>query len=547
MTDRGGTGSGVRSTLRLALSRPGMRRALIAYGLFATTEMATWIALLVWAFDRGGASAAGTIAVVQLLPAMVAAPLVAALLERLPRRQALHLGYLLQTAANVAAGVALLAGSPFWLVAAVAAVAASTMTLTRPVHHALMPELARTPEELTASNAASTAVDGIGVFLGPALAGALLVVGSAGSVFLVMAAVGLVAVLLIGPSAGDRRPRPETARASYWTDMAQGLRVALRDPAARALTTIVSAQYVVVGMLDILAVVLALDILRTGPAGPGILGAAVGIGGLVGAGTAIALLRTEHMGLGLLLAMIVAAIPVALVAGVPGLAIACALFGLSGAGLAGVDVAARTLLQRSVPPTVLARILGIQEAMLMGGTAVGAALAPLLVTMLGPRAAFLAVAGVLPLSAALVTRQIRRLDAAGPPSQDVELLRANSTFAALPPAQLEQLASALIHPAPLADGSVLFRQGDEGDRCYLVVEGAMRIERDGVLLATLGPGDIVGEIALLRDIPRTATARAQGEVQLAALERAPFMLALTGSEQAAADITARTRRRLDEQ
>jgi hypothetical protein len=410
-----------------------------------------------------------------------------------------------------------------------------------------MPELARSPGELTASNAASTAVDGIGVFLGPALAGALLVVGDAATVFFAMAAVGSLAVLLVRPGTGARRTNPDAPGPSYWADLAQGLRVAVRDPAARALTAIVAAQYVVFGLLDILAVVLAFDVLLTGQAGPGMLGAAVGIGGLVGAGTAVGLLRTDHMGLGLLLGLVVTAIPVALAAGSPNLAIACALFGLSGAGMAGVDIAARTLLQRSVPPTVLARILGIQEAMLMGGTAIGAALAPLLVATLGPRVAFVAVAVVLPLTGALVIGQIRRLDAAGPPSDDVELLRANTTFAALPPAQLEQLASALLHPPPLADGTPLFRQGDVGDRCYLVVEGAVLVERDGRLLATLGPGDIVGEIALLRDIPRTATARAHGEVRLAALERAPFMLALTGSEQATDELAAQTQRRLDEQ
>jgi MFS family permease len=533
-------------TLRFVIAEPRLRRVLIAFGLFRTTELATWVALLVWAYDRGGTRAAGIIAVAQLVPATLAAPLGSVLTDRMARERGLRLGYLVQAATGLLTAGFIFADAPFWAVAAAAAAATSSMTLTRPVHHALIPELSRSPEELTAGNAASTALEGVGNFLGPALAGGLLVVAGAPWVFVTMAVTSLVSAQLTRGLAVVQSLTGIQPSTTYWADAAEGFRVVVRQPSAAALTAIVTGQFVVVGILDILAVVFAFDVLSTGPSGPGLITSGLGIGGLIGAAAAVTMIGRRRLGPALAVGMAIIAASLALVAVSLNLAVAVTLFALAGIGKATVDVAARTLLQRSVPPRVLARILGVQEALLMAGTAVGAALAPVLIRTAGSRGAFVATATLLPAVGLASWVQVRRLDRAAPPSRLLDLLASVRMFAVLPPTQLEQLATALQPVTPLRDGEVLIRQGDVGDRCYVVVDGALAVDRDGEQLAVLGASEVVGEIALLRDVPRTATVRAKGPVEVMALERRPFLLAVTGSELGYQVVDHQVRQRLGE-
>jgi MFS family permease len=532
--------------LRSAMALPGMRSIMLAFGAFRIAEMATWVTLLVWAFDRGGTPAVGIVAVGQLVPATLAAPLASTLTDRMPRLRALRFGYLVQALAHLATAAVLLADAPFAVVLVTAAVAASALTLTRPVHHALVPELSRSPEELTAGNAASTAVEGVADFVGPALAGGLLLLADPGWVFVAMAALNLASILLTRRVVAFQRVTGELGETSYWSDAAEGLRVVVRDPAAATLTAIVTGQFVVLGVLDILAVSLAFTVLETNAAGPGVITSALGVGALVGAAAAVAMVGRRRLGPALAVGILVTSIPLATVAVSPGFALAIAMFALSGVGKATVDVAARTLLQRSVAPRVLARIFGVQEALMMGGWAIGSAIAPVLVVTAGTQGAFLTTAIVLPAIALACWTQVRRLDAAAPAAEAIDLLRNVPMFAVLPLPQLEQLASALRPAVEHEDGEVVIRQGDVGDHCFVIVEGTLAIERDGVLLTELGSGELVGEIALLRDVPRTATVRARGPVRLATLDREPFLLAVTGNDHGYRTAEETVRRRLDD-
>jgi len=113
------------------------------------------------------------------------------------------------------------------------------------------------------------------------------------------------------------------------------------------------------------------------------------------------------------------------------------------------------------------------------------------------------------------------------PERELELLRGLPLFAPLAPATLEHLARSLVRvPAPA--GTDVTRQGDVGDRFYLVDEGEVEVTSDREVLATLGPGDYFGEIALLRDVPRTATVSALTDASLLALERDEFVSAVSG-------------------
>lgn len=530
----------VRVTLT-AVRRPSMRRVLLAYLAFAVAEWAVWIALLVWAFDLEGVRGASIMSVVQLAPAVVVAPLAAIVGDRLPRGRALALGYGLQAAAMLVTAAALAADLPFVVVAACGALVACATTLTRPVHNAVLPSLAEEPEELTAGNAGTSTADGVGAFVGPLTSGLIIVAGGAQAVagcygLLMLAAAGLVLGLAAGPPAAAHREGESAVHAAL-----AGMRELRRDRAAAVLVAMVAGQYVVVGALDILLIVVALDVLGTDTSGPGLLGSALGVGGVIGAVASVALIGRRRLSPSLAGALVVTGLPIALLpfGAVP--STAALLLVVSGAGKAFFDVAGRTLLQRAVPDRVLARVFGAQESAMTAALAVGAALAPLAVAVLGQSGALVAVGLLLPVSGAVAWRWLRRLDEeALQPGPHLGLLRAVPFLRPAPPAVLESL-SREVEEVAVSDGAVVVREGEPGDRFYVLVAGEVAVTRGGVEVRRLGePGDSFGEIALLHRVPRTATVRAVGEVLLVALARHDF-LRLVGASAAgrdAADATA---------
>ena len=107
------------------------------------------------------------------------------------------------------------------------------------------------------------------------------------------------------------------------------------------------------------------------------------------------------------------------------------------------------------------------------------------------------------------------------------MLSANPIFAPLPPGTIEHLAARL-RPVSVGKGETVFRQGDPGDLFYIVEDGRCEIAIDGEKVADAWPGEAFGEIALLRDVPRTATVTCPEETTLLALERDEFIGAVTG-------------------
>jgi len=205
-----------------------------------------------------------------------------------------------------------------------------------------------------------------------------------------------------------------------------------------------------------------------------------------------------------------------------------ALLAIAGAGSSLLDIGARTLLQRSVPPQLIGRIFGLLEGLLMAGYALGALLVPALVYLGGSQLALLGVAALLPLAAAVGGRALFGLDAETPvPVVEIALLRSLPLFAELPAPAIEGLAAALT-PIHLAPGAVLIRQGSRGDAYYAIAAGELDVQHDGHFLRRCGRGEGVGEIALLRDIPRTATVTAHTTATVYELHREPFLTAVLG-------------------
>lgn len=110
----------------------------------------------------------------------------------------------------------------------------------------------------------------------------------------------------------------------------------------------------------------------------------------------------------------------------------------------------------------------------------------------------------------------------------VDLLRRVPLFARCSGGSMD-LISRLADEVDVPDGYVLMRQGDRGREFFMIVDGRVRIERDGVTLNTLGPGDYLGEIALLDEGPRTATAVAEGPARLFVITHQGFNSLLDSS------------------
>jgi hypothetical protein len=392
----------------------------------------------------------------------------------------------------------------------------------------LIPSLATTPEELTAANVAASTIESVGIFAGPAIGGILLAAFGPGVVFLVTGAAMLWSALLIARIPPNAEPKAEREAVSVIDEFLAGFRTIARERRMRLMVGLFSAQTFVDGMLSVLIVVIALKLLDTGPSGVGFLESAVGVGGLLGALGAAALVGRRRQAADFGLGIFIWGVPIALVAIWPNQVFVLVLLAVVGIGNTIVDVSGMTLLQRSAPDEVLARVFGVLESVLLFSVALGAIAAPLLLNWLGTRGALIVAGSLLPLVVIPAWPMLNAIDrAAEVPVERLELLRANPIFAPLPGSTLEQLAGALEEVrAPV--GEEIVRQGEPGDRFYLIKEGTLEVHIDGELVQSLGPGDSFGEIALLKDVPRTATVTARTEAALFALDRRHFLAAVTG-------------------
>ncbi len=523
-----GSDSGARR-LHAFRSLAGSRalvRVLAAYLLFILTEYSVWIAMLVFAYSRGGATLAGLVAVAQLVPAAVLAPVVAALADRRSPVVLLAGGYLVQAAAMAATAAAVIAGAALAAYAA-AVVAATAVTTTRPAQSALIPSVAATPDQLTAANVVAGWLDAAGVAAAGLLAGVLISLAGVGSVFALCAGLGMVAALLVAGLRVAALAPAEQHAPPVLAGVAESLRLAVRRPRLRLMLALLTADAVVVGALDLLIVILAISVLGRPQAWAGYLAFAFGAGAVLAA-TVSAVLVGRRLGRPIFGAALMASGALAALALGLGLAGTVVLLAVVGASHSLLAIATRTLLQRSVPPQLIGRVFGVLEGFMMAGYALGALLVPLLVHLGGSRLALLGVAAVLPIAATAGGRALFGLDAETPvPVVEIALLRLLPLFAELPAPAIEGLAAALI-PVHLPAGAVLIRQGDPGDAYYAIAAGELDALQDGHFLRRCGRGEGVGEIALLRAVPRTATVIAHSAATVYELNRELFLTAVLG-------------------
>jgi MFS family permease len=532
-------------TLREALATPELRRVQVAGAASSLGNWAFFIVLAIYAFEQGGAAAVGLAALARMLPAGLAAPLTSLLADRRSRRD-----LLLEASAARALAVAVIVGAvlvdaSLALVLVLAAVQTIAWIAAKPAQAALLPLLARTPEQLAATNAASSAIDSAAFCAGALLGGALAAGPGVNAGFAATAgAYGLAWLILRGlPRDAPAPHRVPRAGARQSDEVLAGFRAVLADSRLRLVVGTLAITTLVEGAIDVLLVVVAIDVLDTGPAGVGWLNAAWGAGGMLGGAAAVALLGGGRLASGIGGGCVLVGAALAGVATWQAVAPALLLFVVLGVGYALVEVAGLTLNQRLASDDVLGRVLGVVASTYVVTTAIGSAIGGVAVGLFGIEAALSAAAGTLVVLALAIGVPLARLEATVPiPAREFALLRRLDIFAPLPIATLETLA-ARAERLTIESGDVIVREGDRGDRCYVVAEGRITLSKLSGWRGALGPGDFFGELALLRDAPRNATAVAAGPGLLVALERDDFLAAVTGHARAreAADALVRER------
>jgi MFS family permease len=507
-----------------------LRRLELAWAFSIVSTWAYSIAVVVFAFAAGGATAVGLVGLLRWVAAGVVSPFAALLADRYDRRAVMIGSDLVRAALMALAAVSVLANASPWVVYGVATLVSVAGTPFRPAEAALTPQLARTPDELGAANVVASAIESVGIFVGPALGGLLLASTSVSTTFLVTAggiAISALLLLRIGarpPVAADDGESASGVRA----ELLAGLRAIFGNRAIALLVGLFAAQTFVDGLLGVLIAVVALDYLAGGAATVGWLNAASGIGGIVGAGIAGVLVGRGRLATDFGLGVLLFGLPLALIASWKSEGLALLLLAAVGVGNTLADVSGMTLLQRVTPDALVGRVFGVLESVLLLTVALGAAAAPLLLSTLGTRGALVAAGVLLPALVVPSFPVLRRIDAAtGAPQSDVELLRRVPFFATLPELAIERLArSAERSQAPA--GEPVVKQGEPGELFYVVAGGELEVRVDGRAVRTLKAGDYFGEIALLREVPRTATVQARSEATLLVLDRGDFLTAVTG-------------------
>jgi MFS family permease len=520
------------SALAVAVRNENVRRVELAWGASIASEWAHLVALGVFAYKSGGTSAVGIAGLVRLLPAAIIAPVAASFADRFRRHRFLLAVSVLGAVALASSAAAAFAHQRV-LVYAFAAVVGLSSTLVRPTLQALLPSLARTPEELIAANGATSTIESIGTLAGPLLAGILVSVGSPAVVFTVAAAaVVLGGVLLMRVRVEGELPRaPATGLGGALRTFAGGFAVLGEVRGARLVAGLMGAQTFVRGCLNVLIVVAAFRVLHEGSGAVGYMTAAIGVGGLLGALGAMTL-RGQRLAVSFAVSLVFWGLPIALLAPGSYLAAALLLLAIVGAANSIEDVAGFTLLQRTIPDEALARVLGLVWGTAMGGVALGSVAAPGLVHALGPKPAFLVVGAILPAVTLAMYNRLRALDRGRVAGAELQLIDRVPMFAPLSIAAKERIAAKLI-PLDVAAGECVIRAGEVGDRFYVVAAGEFDVDVDG-RHTSAHETDYFGEIGLLRDIPRTATVTALVDSKLYALQRDDFLAAVTGHSAAAA-------------
>ena len=522
----------IRDTIAQVLANPALRGLQASWLIGIAAEKAYLVALLVFAYEIGGVVAVGVFTMLASLPSGLLGPVLSSVAESFAPARALlglHLG---RAAVVAAAAIAVAADLGIWIVVAAAIAEGILSRQHTATTRALLPALARTPEELVASNGVTSVAEGVGSLIGPVGAGVLLLVGGPALGLAVPAVAYFVAALLVLAIHVPRTVRSGAEPADIRGRLVEtvgGFRALVRYPNAGLLIGLMLIQVVVRGALTVLLVSTAYELLGIGDAGVGYLNSAIGAGALVGALLAMTVAAGRGLARTFSLSLALWGAPMAVMGIAPNPLVAFAMAGVIGAANSSIDVAGYTLLARCLPNEARGRSFGVLHSLVGICVAIGALVAPLLIQAVGLQLALVICGLVLPAFALVSYRSVHRTESqAIVPERELRVMRTIPMFAPLPLTALEDMARALV-PVEYAAGTRVITQGERGDCFYLIASGEVEVVHDGHRQTTLGAGDGFGEIALLSDRPRTATIQVVDRMDGYRLPREPFLEAVTGN------------------
>jgi MFS family permease len=526
---------------------PALRKMQLALLGSLVGDWAYATAVAVFAYGVGGAKAVGLYFTVRLALMAVVAPFLATVADRINRRMVMIGCDLARFGLVVGAALCLWADTPSWPVFVLAGLASLAGAAFRPAQNALMPSLADSPEELTAANGASSTLESLSFFLGPALGAFLLTLTDVPTVFLLNAltflwSAGLVATIrprpgaVAEPTADAETPEEPAARQSLLKETTAGFRVVTGNRDILMVSSLLCAQTVIAGASAVFSVVMAVEILHSGSKGVGYIDSAFGVGAIVGGFLAIGRARKRKLASDMSGGVVLWSIPLVALWVSPTPVMVFVVVILMGIGNPLVDVNFATILQRITPDEVMGRVFGTVEGACIATMALGSLLMPFLIELFGLGRGL----GLLGIVVSLlvlpwIPRALRLdRDLGVPPG--VPLLEAIPMFSPLSAATVEGLARKLSR-FEVPAGSMIVREGQQSDRFYVIESGRVAVSHGEVLIRHEGPGEFFGEIGLLRDVPRTATVTAVEDTTLYSLSREDFLDAVRGVDEslAAAD------------
>jgi hypothetical protein len=525
-----GAGADQWGALRDVLRLPDVRRLELAWGLTMVGFFASTIALFVYAFEEGGATLVAIYGVARAAPGAIVTPALLSLTDRVSVDRLLRVTTAARAALLALASVAVALHASPAVVLTLASISASMTATFRPAQATALPWLARTPAELTAANVAATMSENIAALVGPALAGVVLAISGAGAALGIAAGfigAAFLALSRLRVPASAQDARRTTSRGPVH-DLAEGAASLFRIARPAGFVVLGFAQTFVRGALLVLLVVVALDVLSLGSGAVGWLNAAIGAGGLIGGALATRLARLSRLGRLFVVGVALWGLPLLALGVTSTPAIAYLALAIVGIGNAVEDASAFTLLPRLLGNRKTAPALGALEIVFFAGVSAGSLAAPAISHWMGPRGALMVIGGILAVLAIAYLPRFTQIDRATPaPGPEIALLRNLAMFAPLPVATIDQLATVLERHEH-QPGETVIREGDRGDRFYIIVRGRAHVTARGKSVRYLEPGDCFGEIALLRDVPRIATITAAERLHTVALTRTDFLTAVTG-------------------
>ena len=506
--------------------------ALGGYLAFTLALYGTWLVITVVAFERGGADETGIVGAVLLVPGALAAPLFGALADRVRRDVVLGIGYAGFTAATAAAAIAIGSDGSRIAIYGAAAIATACTTVPRPVLAAMLPAMTDSAGALIRAVVGLEVVVNTAIFAGPLLAGLVLLGAGPATAMWLGAGLGFVALAALAALRIDAARLRPLATESESRKLSTAARALRSSSGSRLMLGLAIGAFFLSGALDVFFVTVALDQLGRSASFAGVLAAANGLGGLIGAAAVGRLMATNPSRRILSGCLVLVAAPLAALT-VSNEGVAIAAFFVNGAGLAGSLVATRSYLQRSTPDAMLARVFGLLEGSSFLALAAGSLVAGFAAEA-ADTAAPVVLGAACALAFAATLPSLGAVDAALPTPDPglVGVLRTDSILGHLPEPLLARLAGNAREVRARA-GDVVVREGERGDRYYVVAEGRVTVAMPGGTTATLGPGHGFGEVALVRDAPRNATVTAAEPTTLLAIGRGLFLEAITGSSAAA--------------